>query len=372
MTASCGRCSTDAAHVGCWASWNEVSSSCSRSSCYTSATYSCSDSRCTTTPVCTSPSSDPHFACQNNTCVSLPGCSTSSGGCTSAGGSCGTTTPTPTTTSCQAGQIGSYCDFNSDCCSGFCDSTTGYCATTPTTPTPTTPTPTTPTTTSAPTYTITGRVFIDTNQNGAKDTGESYWPLDAVTKEGATVNLSGRRTRSDTTSRLGEYSFSNSPAGDYTVTLVVPTGYRTTTTNPRSVTLGPSSTVNFGVILASVTPTPTSIPTPTNTPTPTSAPTYTITGNIFIDTNNNGIKDTGESCYVGNIPSIKYGTNSELSVTNFTSTAGCNTYSITTATRCHNISMVSPQGYKITGWSGSDSTHTSLNQTSSTAYVCGF
>ena len=43
------------------------------------------------TIACTSPNSNPHFVCTNNTCVSVATCAENSGGCTSAGGSCGTT-----------------------------------------------------------------------------------------------------------------------------------------------------------------------------------------------------------------------------------------------------------------------------------------
>jgi hypothetical protein len=46
---------------------------------------------------CTAPQKNPHFECQNNTCVSVPSCNNDSGGCTAAGGSCGIT-PTPTIT----------------------------------------------------------------------------------------------------------------------------------------------------------------------------------------------------------------------------------------------------------------------------------
>lgn len=46
-------------------------------------------------------------------------------------------------------------------------------------------------------------------------------------------------------------------------------------------------------------PTPTPTPTPTTGPTPTPAPTYTISGDVFVDSNSNGAKDVGESNYAG-------------------------------------------------------------------------
>ena len=104
------------------------------------------------------------------------------------------------------------------------------------TPTPVpTPTPTpTPTT-----FTITGNVYIDTNRNGAKDTGEAN-------ASGVTVTASGTGGGTRTTDTSGNYSFTGISSGSYTVTLTVPAGNSATTTNPRTVSVGPSTTVNFG------------------------------------------------------------------------------------------------------------------------------
>ncbi len=44
-------------------------------------------------------------------------------------------------------------------------------------------------------------------------------------------------------------------------------------------------------------PTPTPSPTPTATPTPTPLPQFNLTGNVYVDANSNGVKDTGESNY---------------------------------------------------------------------------
>jgi hypothetical protein len=48
-------------------------------------------------------------------------------------------------------------------------------------------------------------------------------------------------------------------------------------------------------------PTPTPSPTASPTPTPTPGPTYTVTGEVFIDLNKNGIKDAGDLPYTGGI-----------------------------------------------------------------------
>jgi len=44
----CGRCSTSAGYIGCWASWTESSPTCGRTpgDIFTSPVYSCNDSRC--------------------------------------------------------------------------------------------------------------------------------------------------------------------------------------------------------------------------------------------------------------------------------------------------------------------------------------
>jgi subtilisin family serine protease len=189
------------------------------------------------------------------------------------------------------------------------------------TPVPTnTPTPTsipTPTSTPTPTpfFSISGRVFIDANNNGIRESSE-------VGFSGATLTASNGLTK--TTDASGIYVFSLIPAGTYTVTLTVPSGYITTTPNPRTITLGPDASVSFGIIAGTATPTPTggqggpsatpvpttvptAIPTPIPTAIPTAVPTaiptptpvFSITGNVFIDSNGNGVKDSGEANSTG-------------------------------------------------------------------------
>lgn len=78
-----------------------------------------------------------------------------------------------------------------------------------------------------------------------------------------------------------------------------------------------NTSVYYNTIDATVTPTPTPIPptatptptntptpTPTNTPTPTPTPTYTISGNVYVDANNNGVKDGLETDYQGATASL--------------------------------------------------------------------
>ncbi len=92
------------------------------------------------------------------------------------------------------------------------------------------------------TSTVTGKVFIDTNTNGVLDSGETGF-------QGASVTLSGAPS-AQTTDASGTYTFANQSLGAKTVTLSVPSGYGTTSTNPVSFTLTSSpSTVNFGIVV---------------------------------------------------------------------------------------------------------------------------
>lgn len=80
---------------------------------------------------------------------------------------------------------------------------------------------------------------MDTNGNGAKDVGEASYTT------GTTVSLSTGASTSTNTS--GDYVFSSLNSGTYTVTLTIPSGYQATTTNPVTTSVGPSTTVNFGI-----------------------------------------------------------------------------------------------------------------------------
>jgi hypothetical protein len=88
---------------------------------------------------------------------------------------------------------------------------------------------------------MSGNVYVDTNQNGVKDGGESNY-------RGATVALSGAATKSATTNANGNYAFTGLQTGSYIVTLTVPSGFRATTANPVNIPLTDNTTVNFGIV----------------------------------------------------------------------------------------------------------------------------
>ncbi len=261
-----------------------------------------------------------------------------------------------------------------------------------------------------PGYTISGLVWNDTDRDGIKDASESVRSNNSVT-----LTRSGTTVATLTTNASGNYTSATLPAGTYSVTVSVPTNYQVTTPpNPRSVTIGPNTTVNFGLAASSATVStnPTSITiNPTSTTgtttvtwsytgpsadvcqtvngvtslfaaggtagashsqsatigantytfsvrTPannclgttigstviTGTQTYMTSGNIYIDTNGNGAKDTGESNYSG----------AQISVcgTNYVSDASGNyiTYPptrIISGTNC-TVSLSVPSGYAST------------------------
>lgn len=94
------------------------------------------------------------------------------------------------------------------------------------------------------TLTISGNVFIDSNNNQNKDTDELNYT------NGTTVTLSGSvftSPQTATTNSSGNYTFNNLAPGSYTVNLTVPSGFTLTTQpNPRAINQS-SNTVNFGI-----------------------------------------------------------------------------------------------------------------------------
>jgi hypothetical protein len=90
------------------------------------------------------------------------------------------------------------------------------------------------------TYTLNGHVFIDSNQDGVFDSGESGY-------NGATITLSD--TTVATTDATGLYVFEGLAAGEYTVTVTIPSGYQGTTSSNITFSIAENVTRNFGVTL---------------------------------------------------------------------------------------------------------------------------
>jgi len=216
---------------------------------------------------------------------------------------------------------------------------------------------------------VSGNVYIDTNENGFKDVGE-------VQYSGATITLNpGSSKTTATIDASKNYEFTGLSPNTYTVTLTLPPGYVMSPLDPNStktlVLSLANGTANFAIVSSS-----------------------TTTGYIFVDSNADGIRNPrtcisncssrgqevyspAESCYSGTL-SIRFtptGGGNEI-VQSFTSSnanASCNTYSITRQQECGTIGLTGlAAGYRIIGLNYKDKTHlTSTVSNLSSIPVCG-
>lgn len=157
---------------------------------------------------------------------------------------------------------------------------------TPPTPTPlatNTPAPTFTPSPTPPMYKIRGILYIDSNGDSTRNAGEEDY-------SGVRVTATGPVTLTTTTfvenPAIGNYNFEfSAPEGSYTINYDMPPGYHATTTRPLSRIVPPDlAWVEFGIA-------------------PDQTTFYsTISGNVFVDTNKNGVKDPGESNYTGAQP----------------------------------------------------------------------
>lgn len=137
----------------------------------------------------------------------------------------GTCTDIPTCTGCQSFN-GFGCTDNNNLCPAGQVCTGGTCI--------------------VQTYTISGTIFIDTDQDGTRDAGESA--IGANSMSGESIRVSPGSTTSIGGSS-GSYTFTSLVNGTYSVVFTVPTGYIGTSTNPRSVNVSGSNVnnINFGI-----------------------------------------------------------------------------------------------------------------------------
>jgi len=104
--------------------------------------------------------------------------------------------------------------------------------------------------------TISGTAFGDTDADTSSDAGETVRFSGAVLQLSGTTGTGGSISRSTTTNSSGAYSFGSLPTSATSFLLVItpPSGYTTTSTNSRSVTIGTGGqlkTANFGYIVSS-------------------------------------------------------------------------------------------------------------------------
>lgn len=116
---------------------------------------------------------------------------------------------------------------------------------------------------------INGDVYVDTNENGIQDAGESAWT------GGGTVSINGSPTNLDASGHFVRLNLApSSNPTFYTVALNIPAGYEATTPSTRQTSLSAPVSFNFGI-----------------------APLHTVSGRIFNDENKNKVFDTGDTGY---------------------------------------------------------------------------
>jgi fimbrial isopeptide formation D2 family protein/uncharacterized repeat protein (TIGR01451 family) len=120
---------------------------------------------------------------------------------------------------------------------------------------------------------VSGIVWIDTDRDGTLDGGENG-RLGGVTVTLSGTDLLGNSVLLTTTTTItGFYIFDNLPAGNYVIEQTQPTGYGSSTPNTLSVNVPLTGLTdqNFGETVS------------------------TLSGYVYVDSNNNGVFDAGES-----------------------------------------------------------------------------
>ncbi len=139
---------------------------------------------------------------------------------------------------------------------------------------------------------ISGNVFDDQDGDQIQDcnstcnNGFGDEPGVASVTVARTGVSSGSTTTDPSGSDRGDYSFTSLGGGAYNITVTAPSGYYLTTTNPIVTSLGPNRTgISFGV---------------------TNDAEFTISGNVYIDTNGNGVQDCSGACNNGGGDELGY------------------------------------------------------------------
>ena len=193
-------------------------------------------------------------------------------------------------------------------------------------------------------------VWVDTNKNGAQNTGEPG--IDGVTVY-LYDKLGTTKLDSTVTSGGGKYLFDSLTDGSYVVRFVAPTGYTSTSANAAGVTddLDSDAGANgFTVVYTIDTSQPTSS-TARNNPTVDAGFYLTPAGLgdfVFVDTDKDGIQDAGEPGIPGVVVTLYV--NGVASATTVTNASGL--YSFTGLTpgssTSYSVGFTAPSGYTAT------------------------
>ncbi len=184
---------------------------------------------------------------------------------------------------------------------------------------------------------LAGYAYIDANNNGAFDSGETAIAGATVTLTG--TNDLGNSVHLSTTSAVnGAYSFSNLRPGTYTLTETRPTGYidGDDSIGSQGGTVGVSSFSNVDVVsgtngvnnnFANLVP-------------------ASLSGVVFLDSNDNGILDNGEGGIAGASVALA-GTNDLGAAVSLTTTTTSNgAYSFNNlAPGTYTLAVTQPSGY---------------------------
>lgn len=143
--------------------------------------------------------------------------------------------------------------------------------------------------------TLSGKVFLDANKNAVANAGESG--LGGVTLQ--LRNSGGTLIATTTTAADGTYSFTNLPAGNYSVIEAQPNGYGSSTADTLAVNVPTTGRtgVNFGETTSS------------------------ISGRVYLDSNTDGSFTTGESGIGGTTVTLS-GTDASGAAISLTTTTG--------------------------------------------------
>ncbi len=184
------------------------------------------------------------------------------------------------------------------------------------------------------TSTGTGRIFIDANDNGIADTGESLGINGSTVTLTATSATGGLMVLSSTTVTNGRWSFLNLPplTGTLAITTsTIPSGYRPTALTSSGVSIlqgGSTLTQNFGYFWYG-----------------------TLSGSVFIDSNANGIRDGGETGGFSGATITVTGTTASggaLTAVQRTTSTGAFFLTLPQSNTSYTLALTAPANYVIT------------------------
>jgi uncharacterized repeat protein (TIGR01451 family) len=182
---------------------------------------------------------------------------------------------------------------------------------------------------------VAGTVYLDVDNSGTYNTGDTLIA-------GVTVALGGAATASTTTDASGNYSFTGLVAGTYTVTETQPVNYadRTNAAGTSGGTVGVNTMTGVALVAG------------------VAATGYlfgekagAISGTVYLDANNNGVQDAGETTGIGSVGLLLTGTAADGTtvVSKTATTAGNGTYSFTGLLNAnasgYTITETQPSGY---------------------------